>query len=508
MGQAISDPPVSAVRYHEHTSHVRHRISPHSLDFSRYPAPFKTYEYQDRISLKQGNGTCQGRNKDGAFNDLDATVGQVLGGQTSCDESVDLETVSRILGLSYGVTLADRSRGLMFRSVPSAGGLYPCQMYLSVRKIDDIETGLYYCDTVQGFLGRINPRPLDTEIFFPYQDPAGVCLVITGIFYHSAWKYRERAFRYLLLDAGHLAEAVVQAARAVGVRARIKYDFNDPCLIQGLNLNDSLEVPLACVSLGPGIAPGPESDLKPFHPAKSGPEPAGTVIYDILKEAYQAGISIAQSPAVDWDTQVFNRKPDRMQPVPDPGPFETLSFFYAVTHRRSRRNFSSLNLTEPMWAAFLNRVFTRIFSGLDPDETGASATGFLEMAMISQNMEGLTPGLYSFSWDGATLACRQTRVLAGDLARVCLDQAWISRAAMNFLIVADLAAMESALGARGYRYVMMHAGRVGQRLYMAAQELGLGCCGIGAMYDKEAVALLGLNPGSVLLYAVSAGPVK
>jgi nitroreductase len=43
---------------------------------------------------------------------------------------------------------------------------------------------------------------------------------------------------------------------------------------------------------------------------------------------------------------------------------------------------------------------------------------------------------------------------------------------------------------------------------MAAQELGLGCCGIGAMYDKEAAALLGLNHGSVLLYAISAGPVK
>lgn len=508
MGRTSPDPPVSAVRYHDYTSHVRYRISPHSLDFSRYPAPFKTYEYQERISLKQGTGTILGRNKDEGFNAPDPTVSQVLDDQVSCDEPVNLETVSQILGLSYGVTLADRSRGLLFRSVPSAGGLYPCQMYLSTHKIDDIETGLYYCDTIQGFLGRINPRPLGPKIFFSDPDPAEACLIITGIFYHSAWKYRERAFRYLLLDAGHLAEAVVQAARAVGVRARIKYDFNDSCLIQGLNLDDSLEVPLACVSLGPGIAAGPGSDLKPFHPAKSGPEPATPVIYDILKEAYQAGISIARSPAVDSATHVFARKPDRMRPVPDPGPFETKSFFHAVTHRRSRRNFSSQNLPEPVWAAFLNRVFTGIFAGQDPDETGAAASGFLEMAMISRNVEGLAPGLYAFSKDGATLACRQTGVSAMDLARVCLDQAWIGRAAMNFLLAADLAAMEAALGARGYRYVMMHAGRVGQRLYMAAQELGLGCCGIGAMYDKEAAALLGLNHGSVLLYAVSAGPVK
>ncbi|MFO8231971.1 MAG: nitroreductase family protein, partial [Longimonas sp.] len=83
--------------------------------------------------------------------------------------------------------------------------------------------------------------------------------------------------------------------------------------------------------------------------------------------------------------------------------------------------------------------------------------------------------------------------LAGDLARVCLDQSWIGRAAVNFLMAADLAAVEAALGARGYRYVMMHAGRIGHRVYMAAQELGMGCCGIGAMYDGEAADLLGLT---------------
>jgi nitroreductase len=70
------------------------------------------------------------------------------------------------------------------------------------------------------------------------------------------------------------------------------------------------------------------------------------------------------------------------------------------------------------------------------------------------------------------------------------------------------ACVAKVLGARGYRYVMMHAGRAGQRIYMAAREPGLGCCGIGAMYDKEAVELLDLQSGSVLLYAVSAGPVK
>ncbi len=460
--------------------------------------------------MNPGNVFRNNPDKEEVSVDLNATVDQVLGDQLAYDAPVDLAAVSRILVLSYGVTLADRNRGMLFRSVPSAGGLYPCQMYLSARKVDDIETGLYYCDTVQGFLGRINSRPLDPEIFFKAPDPAGACVVITGIFYHSAWKYRERAFRYLLLDTGHLAEAVVHAARAAGVRARIHYDFDDRGLIKGLDLDDSLEVPLVRISLGPEVTTDSKSDFKAFHPAVSGPEQGAPVTYDILRNAYQAGNFIARPPAVEPSTQSFSRKPDRMPPVPvpAPGPFETLSFLDAVTRRRSRRNFSYQNLPEPVWSTFLNRVFTRIFAGQDPDETGTAAEKFLEMAMISRNMEGLPPGLYSFSRDGITLARRHTGDLAEDLARTCLNQVWIGRAAMNFLFVADLAAMEAVLGARGYRYVMMHAGRVGQRLYMAAQELGLGCCGIGAMYDKEAAALLGLNHGSVLLYAVSAGPVK
>jgi nitroreductase len=55
---------------------------------------------------------------------------------------------------------------------------------------------------------------------------------------------------------------------------------------------------------------------------------------------------------------------------------------------------------------------------------------------------------------------------------------------------------------------MLTAGRMGQRLYMAATAMGMECCGIGAFYDGEAAELLGLNEGSRLLYLVSVGLVK
>ena len=499
---------VTAVQYHERTSHVRHRISPHYLDFSNYPAPFKIYEYQDRIPLKREGGFVRDRYETRSPGDLGATVGEVLADRVRVDEPLNLKTVSQILGISYGVTPSDRGRGLLFRNVPSAGGLYPCQLYLSVQKADNIEAGLYYCDTVQRFLGRVNPRPLDLKAIFPDREVSDACLIITGIFFNSAWKYRERAFRYLLLDGGHLAEAVVQASRAAGVQSRICYDFDDRRLMQGLSLDVSLEVPLACVFLGPGTGVSSMTDSVSFQPAVTGPDQRVPVVYDILPKAYQAGTRISGKPESEKQPPVFSMDPVREIPVPPRGRLPGVSFVRAVAGRRSRRNFAIRELPAPVWSAFLNCVFNKMFTGQALDETGADAEPFLKTAMICQQLQGVPSGLYSFSRDGRYLACRRAGDLAGGLARVCLDQAWIARAAVNFLVLADLSAVEAALGSRGYRYVMMHAGRIGQRLYLAAEALGLGCCGIGAMYDREAADLLGLTSGSRLLYAVSAGPVK
>ena len=55
---------------------------------------------------------------------------------------------------------------------------------------------------------------------------------------------------------------------------------------------------------------------------------------------------------------------------------------------------------------------------------------------------------------------------------------------------------------------MMTAGMMGERLYLAAEARGLGCCGIGAFYDFEAAEILNLNTESRLLYLASVGVVK
>jgi len=74
--------------------------------------------------------------------------------------------------------------------------------------------------------------------------------------------------------------------------------------------------------------------------------------------------------------------------------------------------------------------------------------------------------------------------------------------------MANLDQIDQYLGARGYRYAMLNAGRAGQRVYLAATALGYGACGIGALYDDEASKMLSLNDQSALLYLVAVGSTK
>jgi len=94
------------------------------------------------------------------------------------------------------------------------------------------------------------------------------------------------------------------------------------------------------------------------------------------------------------------------------------------------------------------------------------------------------------------------------IAHICLNQEWLRNAGLHFLLIGDLEQIDKTYGPRGYRYAMMEAGRIGQKLYIAAASLGLGCCGIGAFYDIEAAELLNWNENNRLLYLVALGKIK
>jgi SagB-type dehydrogenase family enzyme len=68
-----------------------------------------------------------------------------------------------------------------------------------------------------------------------------------------------------------------------------------------------------------------------------------------------------------------------------------------------------------------------------------------------------------------------------------------AQAAVVFAWAAVVDRAKQRYGERAYRYIYMDAGHAGQNLHLAATALGLGCCAIGAFFDDEVNAILGLD---------------
>jgi SagB-type dehydrogenase family enzyme len=138
-----------------------------------------------------------------------------------------------------------------------------------------------------------------------------------------------------------------------------------------------------------------------------------------------------------------------------------------------------------------------------PDASKTVQTGFL-----SWGVDNIKPGFYLLDPSTGDIGNVHEMDLIPQMTSACLDQAWLKNAALHFLFMTNLAKLNDDMGARGYRYAMMTAGRLGHILYLAATSMGLGCCGIGAFYDREAEQLLGLSRDATLLYLVAVGQTR
>ncbi len=134
-------------------------------------------------------------------------------------ESITLEDLSQVLWASQGIT---REQGeWQFRTAPSAGALYPIETYLGVNRVDDLAGGLYHYEVRYHRLSLLREDPL---IGMPLTraalgqtacQRAAVVLIWTAVIGRSARKYGERAWRYIYMDAGHIAQNVYLACTAL-----------------------------------------------------------------------------------------------------------------------------------------------------------------------------------------------------------------------------------------------------------------------------------------------------
>lgn len=172
-------------------------------------------------------------------------------------QSLSLLSLSNMLWASQGITAA--AGNFLFRTAPSAGALYPIETYLSVQRVEGLQSGIYHFDVANFELELLKAGDYGDDITLSALNQqllsdAAVIFIWTAVYRRNLHKYGDRGMRYIFLDAGHICQNVLLAAEANGCGGCPVAAFYDDEMNQILDI-DGLEestIYLAGVGAKPG----------------------------------------------------------------------------------------------------------------------------------------------------------------------------------------------------------------------------------------------------------------
>ena len=135
-------------------------------------------------------------------------------------EPMALGQLGYLLWASTGIQRTEQ--GYEFRTSPSAGALYPIETFVIVNAVRELEPGVYHYGIRNHELEEIRGRDLRRQLAGATLGQsmcakASAAFVWTALFARSKWKYGQRAYRYVYLEAGHMAENLALAAVSLGL---------------------------------------------------------------------------------------------------------------------------------------------------------------------------------------------------------------------------------------------------------------------------------------------------
>lgn len=169
-----------------------------------------------------------------------------------------LDHASALLAASYGAIAPPRFGGqtpFLRRTVPSAGGLFPLELYLFAQRVQGLDDGLYHYDVVAHSLHQLrrgNLFPTLEPMFYAYEfmKNANVVVAMAAVFLRTQVKYGPRGYRYILLEAGHAAQNICLRAMELGLESLCMGGFLDSALNELLGLEPRKEGVVYTVAAG------------------------------------------------------------------------------------------------------------------------------------------------------------------------------------------------------------------------------------------------------------------
>ena len=500
-----------AEAYHRLTKYTEANVrSARALDWSSQPKPFKEIVSRRRVPLRGYLPFAR-----------DPFTGESITRAPDPPEGgFGLPEISRLLFFANGVTgmvQFEGGGGQPLRAAPSAGALYPTETYVAVRDLPGLDPGVYnYQVHTHELVGLWEGDYLDG-----IRDACGgpdvfagcrACVLLTGIFLRSAWRYQERGYRRVLLDTGHVLGNLVAFAPHERAAAVPVAGFRDAALNGLFFLDESVEGVLACAPLLAEVTECVPEPLLASATTRAGRLAAVRIDAeeDLARSATialhrgSACVEAARPPAaagaIDPPTRravALERGVDLEARVPE-----------AILRRRSARAYADGRITREQLGTCLGFALGRgdAHGAGRPVRFATREAGILQARLVAVGVEGVDPGVYEVEGAGEALAPFALGDFRRELFHLSLEQEIAGRCAAALAFVASSREAIARWGDRAYRYLHLDAGHAGERLQLAASALGLGACGVAGFLDDEAASLLGIEPDDFTLYLVTVGP--
>jgi SagB-type dehydrogenase family enzyme len=473
-----------ALAFHEATKHsyTSVRQGGHFLDWSNRPLPYKIYPGAGTLALPR---------------DLSLPAASALAAlrQRSGppEKPLDLEGITRLLFCAGGLTKRAHVGGedYHFRAAASAGALYPVEVYLVAGDIEGMEAGLYHfspADLKLHGLRRGDWRPylFNCVASGSLRNARGV-LIMTTIFWRSAWKYRARAYRYCFWDTGTILANLLAAANLDALQTELVTAFRDEAIEELLEVDGEREGIACLVGLGNATAAVSSSDPPPSVDQielESIPLSAREVVYEDLVRLHRASrLSASEEVTELTRVQLVSRHSEGSSALITPDVLD---------------DESALGLGETILRRGSTRVFARQSIAADELATMMVAskavgysevTGSVETYLIVNAVDGLPPGAYYFQSSTNAFELLKEGDFRSKAGYLCLEQALGADCSALVIYMTDLERNLQAYGNRGYRTAHMGAGLLGGRVYLAAYSLARGATGV-TFYDDDTTTFL------------------
>ena len=466
----------SSWHYHNGTKHPNGMLLSrfHMYHPSQRPTPYKIYKNTLQIVLPVEKNPIGVSTLDAISTNIDV----------SHETVPDLQTLSRILYFSAGITKKIKFQGLGemdFRAASCTGALYHIEIYVVCAGIPGLDAGVYHFDPKDMKLnvirkGDYRKNILDSTANESFTRHAPIILVFTDVFARNSVKYQSREYRHAFWDCGTILANTLAITSAHKIPSKIITGFVDSEISQLLGIDMNQEAPLVVLPIGftdkemPSCPDLSELDLDAISSEYD-------IEYPEINAMHDSSCLLNDSEVNSWRHEITRDEKSHSQLIQLEKNINSLeSIENTIIKRGSTRKFSLDAITFGQLSTILNCATSGINADFVKNQT------LSDLYIIANAVEGLDSGSYHYAREKNSLELLRSgnfRHVSGNLG---LNQDLPYDASVTIFFMINLKKNLEQFGNRGYRITQLDSAIAGGKAYLASYALGLGATGL-TFYD-------------------------